>query len=289
MAEINTAMPFVLGIAASTFLAMLSVTADRIILSKILPLSEFGEFTLALTIIGGLSILVTPIFNTSFASLSAIVPNDHSKDKYTTYRRFVHLMVIIVLPAAFVLITFGKEIVLLWTGDMGLANRISPIISIWAAGTAMNALVHIPYSYQLSFGQVRFSMAINGISAAFAIPALLLVTPNSGTIGAAWIWVIVNIFQLTAYFWINQRNFTNLKKDSSIVLEIVIPVACVALLAEVFSYQVHLPKEGDRFESILLVMGAGIAFFITAVVSTLTGRQLVSSIFYSTLPNRRIK
>jgi len=36
-------------------------------------------------------------------------------------------------------------------------------------------------------------------------------------------------------------------------------------------------------------MGAGIAFFITAVVSTLTGRQLVSSIFYSTLPNRRIK
>ena len=87
---------------------------------------------------------------------------------------------------------FAAPILTLWTRDAAIASHSAQLLSVLALGNLLNCLMMIPYHTQLAYGWVRLSVVINILAVSVIVPAILIVTPKFGALGAAWVWVILN-------------------------------------------------------------------------------------------------
>lgn len=189
---IKTVWRFAAGLAAITFLATLLTQVDKLLLAKLLPLDQYGYFSLAVTLAGALSLLIGPIHNVAYPRLVELAAANDEVSLAREYHRFSQLLSIAVLPMALVLCAFSKEFVFLWTQDAVAAKEVSPIVSVWVVGTALNGLMHIPYAAQLAHGWAKLTIIVNTIAVMVMIPAMLYWVPKYGAMAAAWIWVGIN-------------------------------------------------------------------------------------------------
>ncbi len=180
------------GIMGITFLAMLLTHVDKILLSKLLTLTEYGYYTLAATVAGALYMLISPISQAWFPRLTQLFASQDFPRLIRTYHQGTQLVTVVLGSAALVLIFFSETFLQLWTQNSELAQRTAPLISLLVLGNLLNALMWIPYQTQLAYGWTKLTVQINIVAVSLIVPTILLVTPRYGAVGAAWVWVSLN-------------------------------------------------------------------------------------------------
>lgn len=180
------------GMVGITFLALLLTQVDKILLSKLLTLREFGYYTLACAVAGALSMLIGPIFQAFYPRFCELHAQGDTVALTESYHKGAQLISVIAGSAAMVLIFFSETFIMLWTQDVDLAKNVSVLLSLLALGNLLNGIMGIPYQMQLAHGWIRLAICVNVVSVVFIVPAILMVTPHYGAEGAAWIWVVLN-------------------------------------------------------------------------------------------------
>jgi len=180
------------GMMAITFLALLLTQVDKVLLSKLISLEAFGYYTLAAAICVVIGLLITPVTQAFYPRFTELVAKGLHKDLAHHYHRSAQLVSVSIVPAGLMLIFFGERLLVLWTGNIALANEVAPLLALLAAGTLLNGLMHIPYMLQLAHGWTGFAIRVNLVAVAILIPAILWAVPHYGAIGAAWAWVLLN-------------------------------------------------------------------------------------------------
>jgi O-antigen/teichoic acid export membrane protein len=183
---------FAAGVTGNALLRILVNNADRIVLSRLLPLQTFGYYTLAATLAGACVRLVEPVSAAFFPRLAQLVGADSRRTLTETYHRACQLASVILLPAAVMLMFFAHQILLLWTGDRVIADEAHLLVAVLVAGSALNGLMYIPYGLQLVHGWTRLAFVFNGYAVLLLLPALVLFTRLWGAVGAASVWVLLN-------------------------------------------------------------------------------------------------
>lgn len=191
--ELREVGRFAGGLTAITFLATLLTQIDKLLLAKLLPLDQYGYFSLAVTVAGVLILMIGPIYNVAYPRLTELVAAKSQLTLILEYHQFAQWLSISLLPTALILCIFSKEIVYLWTQNAVVTQGVAPIVSIWVAGTALNGLMQVPFIAQLAHGWARLAIAVNAIAVLIMIPAMLFWVPKHGAIAAAWIWVTINV------------------------------------------------------------------------------------------------
>jgi O-antigen/teichoic acid export membrane protein len=180
------------GMATTAFLALLLTQVDKLILSGLVSLQDFGYYTLAAAVAGALSFLISPIASAIFPHLSELVAKNDQAGVIASYHRSSQWMAAILTPAALMLCGFAEPLLRLWTGDPNLAQNAAPQLAVLALGTYFNGLMNVPYMAQLAHGWTGFAVRANLIAVAIIIPAILWSVPKFGAIGAAWAWLALN-------------------------------------------------------------------------------------------------
>jgi O-antigen/teichoic acid export membrane protein len=180
------------GMMGITLLALLLTQVDKIILSKLLTLSEYGYYTLATVVSSSLYMLTAPITQAFFPRLSELHANNRQAELIEKYHQGAQLVSVFMGSAAIIMIVFAKTVLQLWTHNVDLANRSATLLSLLALGNLLNGLMWIPYQTQLAYGWTGLATRINIISVAIIVPTILWATPHYGPEGAAWVWVSVN-------------------------------------------------------------------------------------------------
>jgi O-antigen/teichoic acid export membrane protein len=184
---------FAAGVSGITLSAMVLTQMDKIILSKLLPLEKFGYYTLAGVVSSVIPFLITgPVFNTLFPRFTSLVTTNDDSALKILYHQSSQLMAVLVLPVATVLGFFSFDILLLWTGNAKTAGMTSPIVSVLVMGMALNALMTLPYTLQLSHGWTGIGLRINTFLIIILVPAIFFMTARYGAVGAATVWVALN-------------------------------------------------------------------------------------------------
>ena len=98
----------------------------------------------------------------------------------------------LVAATALILSAFAKPILLLWTSNQELTDAVAPILSLLVIGTLLNGFMNVPYMLQLAHGWTGFAVRMNLVAIAIIVPAVLLIVPRYGAIGAAWVWIALN-------------------------------------------------------------------------------------------------
>ncbi|MFM1896558.1 MAG: hypothetical protein RLZZ385_1632 [Pseudomonadota bacterium] len=180
------------GVLGINLLAMLLTQVDKVLLSKLLSLSDFGYFSVATTVAGALYLLITPIAQAWYPRLCELHAAGDDAGLQRVYHKGAALAAAMCGSAALVLMVFAREFLLLWTRDPGLSDRVAPLLSLFVFGTLLNCLFWLPYQMQLAHGWTRLAMRLNLLGVVILIPAILMTVPRYGAQGAGWVWVGLN-------------------------------------------------------------------------------------------------
>lgn len=192
LAVLASIRSFAGGMAATTFLALLLTQVDKLLLSKLVSLEEFGYYILAASVAGALYFLVTPVSTAVSPRLTELVARSEQQALIDTYHRASQWTAAVLIPAALMMAAFAEQLLYVWTGNADLAGQSAPLLALIALGTMCNGLMHVPYMTQLAHGWTGFAVRLNIVAVSFIVPAILWAVPRFGASGAAWAWLALN-------------------------------------------------------------------------------------------------
>lgn len=260
---------FAAGITGITLLALILTQLDKIILSRMLSLEIFGYYTLAQVVASILYRFFGPIFTATFPKLSNLVALNSLDELKVIYHKSCQLLSVIVLPAAFIIAFFSKEILFMWTQNKVTSDNSYMLVSLLVIGTAFNGLMHIPYAMQLANGWTKLSFYINLVSVILLAPLLILFTKLFGAVGAASIWVILNTGYLFITIPLMHKRLMIKEKWRWYLQDIGAPLIVAFIVVSFFRFLIPLPLPGV-FLFLYIFSVSIITFALTAIATPLT-------------------
>ena len=129
---------FAAGMSVLSFIILILSQLDRVILSKVLPLSAFGYYSLALTVASALTIPMAPISEALFPNCRELTAQNDEPALRQLFHRGCQLSALMLFPIASVLVLFPSEVLVLWTGDLLIASNVQALVSMLALGVALH-------------------------------------------------------------------------------------------------------------------------------------------------------
>jgi len=222
---------FAAGMSALTILALLLTQSDKIILSKLLSLEEFGYYSLASVAANGLLMLVNPLFTATFPAFStAVAQHDHDGLRHS-YHRASRLAACLILPPALTIAALPGAFLLAWSGDPALAAAAGPALGLLALGSALNGLMNIPYALQLANGSTRLACQCNAVAVLVLVPLVTIGALTYGVAGAAAGWPLLNLAYVVFATPLIHRRFMPGAHRRWLLQDTAIPLALAAASA----------------------------------------------------------
>jgi len=190
--QLNRIWKFAAGMTGIGLVTFFISQIDKIVLSKILPLTQYGYYILSFSVAASLSIIVSPINSAFFPRMAGQVAKGDEELLRTTYHRACRLVAAIVFPVGLMLIFFADNILLIWTKNLVTVSETTIMVQVLVAGSVCNSLMMIPYVLVLAKGKLKYVIYQNLIAAAILVPMLFWWTNEYGPIGAAIVWLTVN-------------------------------------------------------------------------------------------------
>lgn len=269
---IKSVLKFSITLGFTSSVWVLITQSDKMILSGILTLSEYGVYTLAVLVASGIILVSNPISNAIMPRMARLYAESNITQLISVYCKATQIVTIIAGTAGIVIIFYGQDLLYSWTGDLILAKKAAPILQLYATGNILLALISFPYYLQYAKGQLRYHLYGNLIMVILLVPSVVLAAKEFGAIGAGWVWVCINTFFLivwVAYIHHKLEPGLHFKWLFKNVLSILVPSFFIAYIFHADSYNNY-----DRLESLLLVIKFTIPVFLTALVCSSLARDV---------------
>lgn len=189
---LRSMLKFSLSIAFTSSVWVLVTQTDKLVLSKLLPLSDYAYFTLAVLIAGGVLVVSGPISGAIIPRMTRLNTEGDQANLLRLYRNSTQLVAAIAIPASLVLAVFSEQILWAWTGSADIAQRAAPVLMLYALGNGILALGAFPAYLQFAKGDLKLHVIGNALFVFLLIPALIWATWQHGMIGAGYAWLGAN-------------------------------------------------------------------------------------------------
>lgn len=196
---------FSAGMSGVAITGVILMQLDKIMLSRLLSLEDFGRYMLAGVVANGLYILLTPLFNAIYPRMTALVAAGETEKLTDLYKSGTRLFLAVLFPLAIIAATFSDDLLYVWTRNQQLAQSSSLVVALFLIGTALNGVMHFPYALQLAYGETRLPLKINAILITVMIPMTIMLASFFGAAGGAGSWALLNFIYLLVGTWLTHR------------------------------------------------------------------------------------
>ena len=260
---------FVSGTMGISILALLLTQADKILLSRLLSLSEFGYYSLAVMVAGIVHVLVSPLTQAWYPRFCELYARNDLDRLAAAYHVAAQMLTVIVGSAAILIIVFAETLIHHWTQDLELTMRTVTLVSLLTFGNLLNGLTSIPHQAQIAHGWPGLAVRINIVLVLLLVPAILWVTPRYGAEGAAWVWICLNAGYLLIGIPFMFRKILVKEKFDWYLRDLVLPLFSATLTA-LFIRWATIDAVGPYGQISSLTLAA----IATLMIATMTARDL---------------
>jgi O-antigen/teichoic acid export membrane protein len=192
-AELRRVWRFAAGMTSVTFLTILLTQADKIVLSRVLTLEQFGYYALAGAVALTLGRLTSPLYSALFPRFAQLVGAGAENELTTTYHRACRLASVLVIPSCLTIAMFAHELLWAWTADRQIVQATRVLLSILILGTGLNGLMVLPFAVQAAHGWTRLIVTTQAAAVLVLVPAVLFSALRWGAVGGAMGWLALNL------------------------------------------------------------------------------------------------
>ena len=198
---------FVIGANLLALLGAVVLQADKLVLSRTLPLETFGIYSLAALAASLLSQLSGPIFTAYQPRLTQLVGAGDAAGTVQAYRVYAQAMAVVVVPTALVGALFAPELMSLWTLRNPAAAGAALPFAVLVIGWALNGLATVPGTLQLAHGRPGFGVRMHAGAVVLLVPALAILAERYGATAAAGAWGVLNLGYLLLHGFVGSPQY----------------------------------------------------------------------------------
>jgi O-antigen/teichoic acid export membrane protein len=271
--SIKPVLKFSLTIAFTSTAWVLVTQTDKLLLSNLLPLAEYGYFTLAVLAASGVMMISGPISGALLPRMTRLQAEGDEAGLITLYRNATQMVAVIAIPACLVLAFFAEQVLWVWTGDAHAATQAAPVLRLYALGNGFLALAAFPYYLQFAKGDLKLHLIGSAIFFLLLIPSLVWATWSFGVSGAGYAWLASNAVYFFAWTPLVHHRFSRGLQRRWLLQDLCPVLFSGLLIAGVLSASTPWPK--SRSAALVVILLTGIAIFLFSVA----GAKRVHTVF----------
>ena len=276
---IKSVLKFSLTIAFTSSVWVMVTQIDKLVLSKLLPLADYGYFTLAVLAASGVMVISSPITSALMPRMARLQAEGDEAGLISLYRNATQMVAVIAIPACLVLALFAEQVLWVWTGDAHTAALAAPVLRLYALGNGFLAMAAFPYYLQFAKGDLKLHLIGNIIFVLLLVPLLVWATWQHGAIGAGYAWLGSNAVYFFSWVPLVHRRFSKGLHWKWLVQDLN-QVLTPGLMAATALYSL-LRWPQDRMEILVLLLFVGIGTLVFGVA----GATRVQAIIFALKKN----
>lgn len=277
--ELKKIWAFSAGMTGITAAGIALSQLDKLLLSRLIPLSEFGNYMLATLIASMLLLMARPMFQTVYPRMSKLVVSGNEVDLARTYHMATRFLASIVFPMAMAMIVYAHDFLLLWVGNPAIAANTAPSVAMLAAGSALNAVMHIPFALQLASGRVRLALGISVTLTILIVPLIVILTNRYGAVGGASAWFVLNSVYLIGGSWLTHRTLLLGERRAWLLRDVGVPLAIAGGIGALATTCRGLLQTGP-IENLLVGTLMSVVCMLACLLSYAPLRQMLRTAFH---------
>jgi O-antigen/teichoic acid export membrane protein len=258
-------LAFTASVSVGGLIWVLAAQLDKFLLMPRLSLAEYGLYSLAIMLAGGISVLAAPVNISLLPALSERRASGDMETYRVEYRRYGQLTAVILLPIAALFILFPQQALIAWTGNSAYGVEWSEILQLYVAGNTILAFSIFGHYSLIAFGDMRLYLI--GI-ALFALTLACIMGPvivAFGALGAAYTWLGVNVAYLLLWVqFVHSRLVPGLGR--AWLYQDILPIGFAAALPVLLLKQL-IPLSSGRVEIFMQLATCGIVALASAGVA----------------------
>ena len=185
---------FALGIMSITILSILLTQVDKLLLTHLLSLEDFGNYSLAFVVSNAIYKFAGPVTQAIYPHMTSLEARGDTNELIKVYHKGSQFVTILMGPLAIILIVFPDVILWLWTKNSVLTSKVSPLVTVISLGVFLNGIMQLPGLIQYVYNWTNLTIRTNIFALIIVVPSLMFIVPKYGSLGAAWVWVSLNTF-----------------------------------------------------------------------------------------------
>ena len=249
---------------------------DKLILSGILSLAEFGYFSLVALVAGGITALSGPISQAIMPRMTLLLSQGKQDEMLSIYRQASQIVAVISLSVSLMIGLYAEPLIYAWTGNKEAASWGYKVLIWFALGNGVLAINAFQYYLQSAFGQLRLHVIGSSISALIQVPVIYYAAVNYAAEGAGIAWFS---FRLVWFLWwtpIVHRRFVP-GFHLSWILKDILPIVVITVGAALgLSNLVMLDLTQNRLLLFFQMLGLGL---LLLTISAFSAQPIRSHIF----------
>lgn len=190
---------FALTIAFTSSVWVLVTQSDKLVLSGILTLGEYGYFTLAVMLSSGIMIISSPLFSAIQPRLTRLYAENDIDNFLSLYSSSARFVTTLSFTIALIIAFFPYQILYAWTGDTIVAEKTYEILRFYVLGSGFLALSAFPSYLQIALGNLKYHLIGNLILLFCLVPSSIYMALKFGGVGSAYVWCLLNFCYLLGW------------------------------------------------------------------------------------------
>jgi O-antigen/teichoic acid export membrane protein len=282
-APLKPVLRFSLTIAFTTSVWVLVTQTDKLVLSKILSLAEYGYFSLAVLVANGVMMISGPISSAIMPRMAKMEAEGDHAGLIRIYRQSTQLVAVIAGSACVTVAFCAEPLLLAWTGDKVLARHAVSILVLYAIGNGVLAISAFPYYLQYAKGNLRLHLIGNAGFIVLLIPSIIWSASHYGGVGAGYAWLVMNIIYFIAWVPFVHNKFEPGLNTPWYVRD-VLAIVVVASLVGYGMYSVMPQITGRLWMAVSVTSFGAIVLLASACASSVVWEKV-----YAIINHRQIK
>jgi O-antigen/teichoic acid export membrane protein len=195
------------GMTGMALISTILMQADKLMVSKLLPLEIFGYYMLGAVLAAIPRTIIGPLVTAVFPRFTELVEQGNRRKLTDLYYQVSISLAVVIVPIGITLALFSEEFIFAWTGNAVAAKQIGITACLLVIGEIMQAVAVLPYNLALAHGYTKLNIRLGLCTVIIVTPLLFWLIGKYGLVGAGLSWIIMNILTLPPYLYFIHRRF----------------------------------------------------------------------------------
>lgn len=265
---------YIINVTFIAVITSLNGYADKLIASSLFTLTVFGFYNIASTISQFPMYVSSPLVLFIFPTIARLYQEKKIyRLNYLIFKIYV-LLIIVSLPIIFTIISFNKDIMMIWSGKTLTSETVSSygtLIKLLVTGYFFSAMQLPLYYILLASDKTKFSVIQSIVQFFVGIPLLYFAAKSYGITYIGVIWLLLAFLSFLSIFIYSVRAGVLIIRDRKIFIELLI----VPLLINTCIYGIIYSLNFVTSVSFLII--APLVFLLSVIINIISNNYLNST------------
>lgn len=267
-------LAFSMTIAFTAATWVVATQTDKLVLSKLLPLAQYGMFSIAVVAASAINAAGGPLSQALLPRMTKLAAEKNEPAVVSLYFSATRFTCILVAPVVALLCFFAEPILFAWTGRPDVVRYAAPIMRLYAIGYGFLAISALAYTIQYVRGDLKLHFWGSALSLIILLPSFVVLARYYGGVGTGMAWMLFEA--LYAACWVPLIHARVLKgQHRHWVLSGIAPIVLPTFLAG-WGLSLLTKPPSERLICLVYVAALGTALLLVALGSTSAVRKYVS-------------